>query len=79
MIESGESGELWDWDKSESKNIIIEDDVWIGRNVFILKGVKIGTASIIASGTVITKDIPPYSLAYGNPCQIKEGKYFETD
>jgi len=79
MIESGESGELWNWNKSESKNIIIEDDVWIGRNVFILKGVKIGKASIIASGTVITKDIPPYSLAYGNPCQIKEGKYFETD
>ena len=57
------------------KPVIIEDDVWIGRNVFILKGVTIGEGSIVAAATVVTKDVPPFSLAYGNPCRVKEGKY----
>lgn len=79
MLESGEYGELWDWSNSKSQKIIIEDDVWIGRNVFILKGVTIGKGSIVASASVVTKDIPPYSLCYGNPCKIKVGKYENQD
>lgn len=75
MLESGEYGELWLWNQSDSSEITIQDDVWIGRNSFILKGVNIGRGSIIASGTVVTKNVPPYSLCYGNPCQIKEGIY----
>lgn len=43
------------------KGIIIEDDCWIGSGVVILDGVKIGKGSIISAGTIITKDIPPYS------------------
>lgn len=46
-------------------DIIIEDDVWIGANSTILKGVTIGTGSIIAAGAVVTKNIPPYSVAGG--------------
>ena len=75
MLESGEYGKLWNWDKSNSGNINIKDNVWIGRNVFVLKGVTIGEGAIVAAGSVVTKNIPPFSLAYGNPCQIKEGKY----
>lgn len=48
----------------------IEDDVWIGCNSIILKGVKIGKGSIVAAGSVITKDVPPFSLVAGNPAKI---------
>lgn len=44
--------------------IIIEDNVWIGGNVVILKGVTIGTGSVIAAGAVITKDVPPHTVVY---------------
>ena len=50
--------------------IIIEDNVWIGDKVTILSGVKIGIGSIIGANSVVTKDIPPYSIAAGVPSQI---------
>jgi len=50
--------------------VIIEDDVWIGANVTILDGVKIGKGSVIGAGSVVTKDIPPYSIAYGVPAKV---------
>jgi acetyltransferase-like isoleucine patch superfamily enzyme len=50
--------------------IVIEDDTWIGANVVVLAGVKIGKHSIIAAGSVVTKDIPPFSVAVGNPARI---------
>ncbi|KAH8422335.1 sugar O-acetyltransferase [Aspergillus melleus] len=49
----------------------IEDDCWIGGNVVILPGVTIGKGSTIAAGSVVTKDIPPYSVAVGSPCRVK--------
>lgn len=50
--------------------VIIEDNVWIGNNVCILGGVRIGMGSIIGANTVVTKDIPPYSIAVGVPAKI---------
>jgi maltose O-acetyltransferase len=50
--------------------IEIEDSVWIGGNVVINPGVKIGNNSVIGSGSVVTKDIPSHVLAAGNPCRI---------
>jgi acetyltransferase-like isoleucine patch superfamily enzyme len=47
--------------------IIIEDDVWIGFNAVIMKGVRIGKGAIIGAATVITKDVPPYAIMVGNP------------
>ena len=52
-----------------SKPIIIEDNAWIGQGSFILKGVTIGSGSIVGAGAVITKDVPPNSLAVGNPAR----------
>jgi len=49
---------------------VIEDDVWIGFKATILKGVTIGRGSVIAAGSVVTKDVPPYTLVAGNPAQI---------
>jgi acetyltransferase-like isoleucine patch superfamily enzyme len=52
------------------KGIIIDDDVWFGANVVVLDGVKIGKGSVIGAGSVVTKSIPEYSIAVGNPCKI---------
>jgi acetyltransferase-like isoleucine patch superfamily enzyme len=52
------------------KSIMIEDDVWIGFNSTIHKGVKIGKGAIIGSDTVITKDVPSYAVMVGNPAKI---------
>ena len=54
-----------------TRQIIIEDDVWIGANATVLAGVKIGNHSVIAAGAVVTKDIPPHSLAAGVPATVK--------
>nr|WP_143033346.1 DapH/DapD/GlmU-related protein [Prevotellamassilia timonensis] len=50
--------------------VIIEDDCWIGFNVIILPGVTIGKGSIIGAGAVVTKSIPPYSVAGGVPAKV---------
>lgn len=53
-----------------SSPVIIEDNVWIGINCIILKGVQIGKNSAIAAGSVVTKSIPPNSVAAGNPARV---------
>jgi acetyltransferase-like isoleucine patch superfamily enzyme len=47
----------------------IEDDVWIGGNVTILKNVNIGEGCVIGAGSVVTKSLPPYSICLGIPCK----------
>lgn len=54
----------------KSKEIVIEDNVWISFNAVILKGVTIGKGSIIGAGAIVTKDIPPYSLVIGTPAKV---------
>ena len=51
----------------EAKSVMIEDDVWIGRRVIILPGVRVGRGSVLGAGTVIAKDVNPYSVVVGNP------------
>ena len=53
-----------------SAPIYIEDDVWIGARCLVLKGTHIGARSIIAAGSVVTKDIPSDVVAGGNPCKV---------
>mgnify|MGYP001446857868 CR=1 FL=1 len=59
-----------DWSEVKSENIIIEDDVWIGTNSIILKGVKLGRGSVIAAGSVVTKSTKPFHIYGGNPAKI---------
>lgn len=56
--------------KIVSKGIRIEDDVWIGSHSTILDGVTIGKGAVIGAGAVVTKDIPPYSVAVGVPAKV---------
>lgn len=59
-----------DWSTVNSAPIVIEDDVWIGMNVIILKGVKIGKGAIIGAGSVVTKDVPAWTVVAGNPAVV---------
>ena len=50
--------------------VVIEDDVWIGPNATILKGVRLGAGAWIEAGSLVTRDVPPGSRVLGNPAQI---------
>lgn len=50
--------------------VVIDEDVWIGTNCMVLKGVKIGRGAVIAAGAVVTKDVPPFTVAAGNPARV---------
>lgn len=54
----------------KTDQIIIEDDVWVGANSVILSGVHIGEHVVVGAGSVVTKDIPSYSVVIGNPARI---------
>lgn len=59
-----------DWTNVIHKPIIIKNNAWIGFNSIILKGVTIGEGAIIGAGSVVTKDVPPYTIVAGNPARI---------
>ena len=50
--------------------IVVEDDVWIGANAVILPGVKIGTGSVVGAGSVVTRNVEPYSIVGGSPARL---------
>lgn len=52
------------------KGIIVKRNVWLGADVTILDGVEIGEGSIIGAGSIVTKSLPPFSIAFGNPCKV---------
>ncbi|MCH5230081.1 MAG: hypothetical protein J1F12_08850 [Muribaculaceae bacterium] len=58
-----------------NKDVIIEEDVWIGANVTLLPGISIGRGAIIGACSLVNKDIPPYAIAVGNPAKVIRFKY----
>lgn len=66
--------------KGLDQKVIISDDVWVGYNSVILSGITIGQGSIIAAGSVVTKDVEPFSIYGGNPARkIKDRFESQTD
>lgn len=59
-----------EWSNVVSKAILIQDKVWIGFNVTILKGVTIGEGAVIGANSVVTKDIEPWTVVAGNPATV---------
>ena len=68
------TGEDEAWSKGP---IIVEDDVWIGMSSIILSGVHIGQGAVIAAGSIVTRDIPPYSIVGGNPATVIKYRFNE--
>lgn len=58
------------------EEVVIEDDVWLGYGTIVLTGVTVGRGCVIAAGSVVTRDIPPYSIAAGVPAKVV-GKRFD--
>jgi acetyltransferase-like isoleucine patch superfamily enzyme len=55
--------------------VIIEDDVWIGANAIILKGVTVGEGAVVAAGSIVTKDVLPYSIVAGSPAKVTKMRF----
>lgn len=56
---------------------VIEDDVWVGQSVCIKSGIRIGRGAIVAFGSIVTKDVPPYAIVGGNPARIIKMRFSE--
>jgi acetyltransferase-like isoleucine patch superfamily enzyme len=70
---------IWDSGCGEKYQIIIEDDVWIGCGAIILTPVKIGRGSIIAAGSVVTKDVERYSIVAGCPAKLIKWRFTKDE
>lgn len=58
------------WDSVAIRAVVIRDKAWIGFNVIILKGVTIGEGAVVAAGSVVTRDVPDFTLVAGNPARV---------
>lgn len=56
---------------------IIGNDVWIGMGALIMAGVTIGDGAVVGAGSIVTKDIPPYSITYGSPARVHKYRFDE--
>ncbi|MCR5249789.1 MAG: CatB-related O-acetyltransferase [Lachnospiraceae bacterium] len=65
----------------EKKKICIQigNDVWIGDHVLIMEGVTIGDGAILAAGSVVVKDVPPYAIVGGNPAKLIRSRFSEEE
>jgi hypothetical protein len=58
-------------------DVVIENDVWIGYGCTVLSGVRIGSGSVVAAKSVVTRDVPPYAIVAGNPAKVVRYRFTE--
>ena len=76
---SGGFSQNKDWSHVETAPIVIGDKVWIGFDSVILKGVHIGEGAVVAAKSVVTKDVPPFTVVAGNPASVVKNLLKEED
>ena len=64
------TGGQHDWATTERGPIIVLKGAWIGARAIVLKGVTIGEGAVVGAGSVVTKDVPPYTIVGGNPARV---------
>lgn len=64
------NGQQHDWQTTLSSPIKLSKGVWVGARAIVLKGVEIGEGSVVGAGSVVTKDVPPWTIVAGNPARI---------
>ncbi len=69
-LDENQIGKYKSWDNVKRAKIVVGNKAWIGFNSIIMKGVNIGEGSIVASGSVVTKSIPKWTIVGGNPAKI---------
>ena len=69
MCKTGFYTDMWNWENSSHKPVVIKDNVWIGEGSTILKGVTIGEGAVVGCKSVVTKDVEPYTVVAGNPAR----------
>ncbi|RDV04321.1 chloramphenicol acetyltransferase [Undibacter mobilis] len=73
---AADEAEFFDWRRSF--HVTIGHDVWIGHGVIVLPGRSIGTGAVVGAGAVVTKDVPPYMIAVGNPARVLRPRFSAT-
>ncbi len=58
-----------DTGRNGSRGVVVEDDVWLAHGAIIEPGVRVGAGSVVSAGSVVTSDVPPASMAVGNPAR----------
>lgn len=66
-------------DEEKKYLLIIGNDVWIGANVLLLEGITIGDGAIVGAGSVVTKDVPPFSIVAGSPARVIRYRFTEDE
>lgn len=69
-VDENKIGAYKDWTHVKKAKIVVKDKAWIGFNSIILKGVTVGEGAIVGAGSVVTKDVPDWTIVGGNPAQI---------
>ena len=70
---------IWDSGRGDTGKIVIQDDVWIGHGTIILTPSVIGKGSIIAAGSVVNRDVPPYSIVAGVPAKVVKMRFLPDE
>ena len=66
---------MWDSPRDDGEKLIVEDDVWVGHGAIILAGVTIGRGAVVAAGSVVTSDVPRYSIVAGVPARVVRQRF----
>lgn len=65
--------------KKKYKDICVGNDIWFGKDVTVMPEVSIGDGAIIGAGSIVASDVPPYSVAVGNPAKVAKYRFSEHD
>jgi acetyltransferase-like isoleucine patch superfamily enzyme len=61
------------------RGIVVEDDCWLGAGAIVLDGVRIGRGAVVAAGSIVTRDVPAYTVVAGSPARVIKHRHQEAE